>query len=97
MKSKALYKRLSKLIGKDFKYLSNSWRLIDILSDSDQIVLQKISTDQKELQFNQYGQVNRRSSETITLPISNIKDENIFSEELILLMEGRIIKSIDNF
>tara|TARA_Y100001935_G_C17214100_1_gene461668 strand:+ start:643 stop:939 length:297 start_codon:yes stop_codon:yes gene_type:complete len=90
MKYLSLYKKLSKLIGKDFEYLSNTWRLIDILPDSDQIVLQKIDATFKELQFNQYGQVNRRGTETISLPISSAEDKNIFSDEILLLMEGRL-------
>jgi hypothetical protein len=85
----SLHQKLRKLVGQDFHYLSCDWRLIDILTDEDQVVLERLGTSAHALQPNQYGQASRRCPETLTLPISDRETPDNFSDELLLLMQGK--------
>jgi len=89
MPTSALHQKLRKLVGQEFTYLSCRWRLIDVLGDEDQVVLQRLETNKHPLQSNQFGQANRRCPETLTLPISNSETPDNFSVELMLLLEGK--------
>lgn len=89
MPSSPLHQKLRKLVGQEFTYLSCQWRLIDVLPDEDQVVLQRLDSDGHSLQSDQYGQASRRSPETLTLPISDHDNPDNYSEELLLLVQGR--------
>ena len=81
-----LHLKLRKLVGQHFSYLSDRWVLVDILETEDTVVLQRLADATPRLQTDQYGQAQRRSAETLCLPIS--ADEG-YSEELLLLLNGR--------
>lgn len=86
-----LYQNLRKLIGQRFRYLSDEWVLIEVLVDEDRVVLQRADAGvTPPLQADQYGHARRRVPETLTLPISDDKDSGTYSEELMLLFQGRI-------
>jgi len=89
MPPSALHKKLRRLVGQEFTYLSCKWRLIDILGEEDQVVLQRLETTHRSLQSDQYGQASRRCPETLTMPISGDNDPDDFSEELLLLLQGK--------
>jgi len=85
-----LHQKLEQLRGTRFRYLSDDWVLIDILYDDDQVVLQRHkSEDANPLQSSQYGEVERRIPETVSLPISD-EDNLGFSDALMLLLQGRV-------
>ncbi len=89
--SRPLHSRLRGLIGQHYRYLSDEWVLIDILSEEDRLVLQKADPHAlPSLQNDQYGQARRMTSETLTLPISSPDDPDSYSEELMLLFQGRL-------
>ena len=89
MPSSPLHQKLRKLVGQEFTYLSCQWRLIEVLPNEDQVVLQRLGSDGHPLQSDQYGQASRRSPETLTLPISDQEDPDTYSEELLLLIQGK--------
>lgn len=94
MPSSTLHQKLRKLVGQTFEYLSCQWRLIDILAEDDQVVLQRLQpASSGSLQANQYGQAGRRCPETLSLPISNSDDSEAFSDEMLLLLAGRVSHS----
>lgn len=89
MHSDSLHRRLRPLIGKHFDYLDEVWILIDILGDIDAVVLQRCSECRpRSVQRNAFGVPNRRAGGTLTLPIS-AENEEEFSQDLLLLLEGR--------
>lgn len=81
-----LHLKLRKLVGQRFRYLSDRWVLVDVLEAEDSVVLQRLADAAPLLQTDQFGQVLRRSAETLSLPIS---DGEGYSEELLLLLNGR--------
>lgn len=89
MPGSILHQKLQKLLGQTFTYLSCDWRLIEVLGDSDQVVLQRTDSAVRNLQVNQYGQANRRCPETLTLAISDKELPDNFSDELLILLQGR--------
>ena len=90
MPSSPLHSKLRRLVGQRFSYLSAQWLLIDVLAEEDQVVLQRDPRGRRHgLQSNQYGQAQRRVSETLCLPISAPDDSDGYSEELMLLLQGR--------
>jgi len=85
------YQNLRKLLGQHFRYLSDEWILIDILMDEDRVVLQRVGAGSSpQLQADQYGHARRHVPETLTLPILDDQDSETYSEELMLLFQGRI-------
>lgn len=86
-----LHQNLRKLIGQHYHYLSDEWVLIEILADEDCIVLQRADLNAApQLQADQYGHARRHVPETLTLRISNEQDPETYSDELMLLFQGRI-------
>lgn len=86
MPASPLHLKLRKLIGQRFHYLSGHWLLVDILQDQDCVVLQRIGSSGHVMQPDQFGQAQRHTQETLCLPISA---GEAFSDELLLLLEGR--------
>jgi len=92
MPSSPLHQRLRQLVGMRFDYLSCTWRLIEVLAQEDKVVLQRLDgSAANNLQANQYGQAMRRCPETLTLPISSNHEPGSFSDELLLLLQGKKI------
>ena len=90
MTSSPLHQRLRQLVGMHFDYLSCTWRLIEVLAQEDKVVLQRLdAVATSKLQANQYGQAMRRCPETLTLPISSDREAGSFSDELLLLLQGK--------
>jgi hypothetical protein len=90
MPSSPLHQRLRQLVGMQFDYLSCTWRLIEVLAEEDKVVLQRLDgTSPSALQANQYGQAMRRYPETLTLPVSSDTEAGGFSDELLLLLQGK--------
>ena len=88
--SSHLHRNLRQLIGQHFRYLSDDWVLIEVLGDEDKVVLQRVGQRANDpLQADQYGQARRRVPETLALPISAPDDADTYSEELMLLFDGR--------
>lgn len=87
----ALHQNLRKLIGQHYRYLSDEWVLIEVLSGEDRLVLERAGRGAiLQLQADQYGQAKRHVAETLTLAISNPGDPDSYSEEMLLLLRGRI-------
>ncbi len=87
----ALHQNLRKLIGQHYRYLSDEWILIEVLSGEDRVVLERAGSGAiPQLQADQYGQAKRHVAETLTLAISNPDDTDTYSEEMLLLLRGRI-------
>jgi len=87
----ALHQNLRKLIGHHYRYLSDEWILIEVLSGEDRVVLQRAGGGAvPQLQTDQYGQARRHVAETLTLAISKAGDPDSYSEEMLLLLRGRI-------
>ena len=85
-----LHQNLRKLVGQHFRHLSDEWVLIEILADEDSIVLQRAGMDAApRLQADQYGHARRHVPETLTLRISAEGDPDTYSDELMLLFQGR--------
>lgn len=91
MPASVLHQKLRKLVGENFSYLSCRWRLIDVLTREDQVVLQRLQQGPgSNLQADQYGQSMRRCPETLTLPISARDNPESYSDELILVLQGKL-------
>lgn len=89
MTSPQLHRKLRQLIGQQFLYLGEIWILIEILPDMDSVVLRRCGDCGREtVQQNQYGMPNRRSGDTLTLPVSGPDGEG-YSQDILLLLEGR--------
>lgn len=88
MTSDTLHHKLQKLIGDRFDYVGEVWILIEVLQDVDTVVLRRCDNCRPAtLQANAYGMPNRRTIETLTLPISN--PDGGYSDDLLVLLEGR--------
>lgn len=85
----SLHTRLRQLIGQSFEFRSMQWRLIDVIIDDDQVVLQRLNGPAELIQDNQFGQAHRRVSETLCLPISAADHQDQYSDELLALLQGR--------
>mgnify|MGYP007044784651 FL=1 len=84
-----LHRKLQKLIGTRFDYLGEVWILIEVLADLDQLVLRRCDgCAPGRLQQNVYGMPNRRVEDTLTLAISD-PDGDAYSEDILVLLEGR--------
>lgn len=89
MGTDSLHRRLRQFIGQKFDYLGEVWILIEVLSDSDSVVLRRCTDcEPRTVQQNAYGIPTRRSPDTLTLPIS-AKDAEDFSQDILVLLEGR--------
>jgi hypothetical protein len=89
MAGQTLHHRLHALIGERFLYLDEIWILIEILSDTDAVVLQRcLDCQPGRVQQNAYGIPNRRAQDTLTLPISDSSGD-AYSDDLLLILEGR--------
>lgn len=88
MTADRLHRKLQKLIGDRFDYVGEVWILIEVLQDVDTVVLRRCDNCKPAtLQANAYGMPNRRTIETLTLPISDRNGG--YSEDLLVLLEGR--------
>lgn len=86
-----LHTNLRKLVGQRFRYLSDEWTLIEVLGDEDRVVLQRAGAGATpRLQADQFGRAWRHVPETLTLDISSSEDPDTYSEEMLLLLDGRI-------
>ena len=91
MPASPLHQKLRQLVGREFDYLACRWRLIEVLATDDKVVLQRLAPGSPgTLQPNQYGQAMRRCPETLTLPVSRPEEPGDFSEELLLLLQGKV-------
>ncbi len=89
MTADTLHRKLQKLIGTRFDYLGEVWILIEVLADLDQLVLRRChGCAPGRLQQNAYGMPNRRVEDTLTLAISD-EDGDTYSEDILVLLEGR--------
>lgn len=87
----SLHQNLRRLIGQHYRYLSDEWILIDVLAEEDRVVLQRADPDATpRLQTDQFGRAWRHVPETLTLAISSPEDPETYSEEMLLLLGGRI-------
>ena len=86
----ASHKKLRRLIGERFRYLSCEWMLVDVLGEEDRVVIEAVGAcpDQR-IQDDQFGQPSRRSVRTMTLAISDADGEG-YSEDLLILLENRV-------
>ena len=86
-----LHQNLRKLVGQHFLYLGEEWALIEVLADEDRVVLQRAGPGATpQMQADQYGHARRHVPETLTLRISGEEDPGTYSEELMLLFQGRL-------
>jgi len=85
----SLHKRLRQLVGSRFHYAGERWTLIEVLADSDALVLQHDSAHHRPVQPSLYGAPVRRSPETLTLPISG--PDGAYSAEVADLLRGRVV------
>ena len=91
MTADTLHRRLQQLIGDRFDYLGEVWILIEVLGDVDTVVLRRCEHCRpNSLQQNAYGMPNRRVEDTLSLRISDVSGE-IYSEDILVLLEGRQI------
>ena len=92
MTADTLHRKLQRLIGDRFDYLGEVWILIEVLQDVDTVVLRRCDNcGPATLQANAYGMPNRRTEETLTLPISD--SAGGYSEDILVLLEGRQTRS----
>lgn len=90
-----LHHRLLQLLGGRFQYLGHLWILIEVLADSDSVVLRRCSPrPDRTVQRNAYGVPNRRVEDTLTLRISD--NEGGYSQDLLVLLEGHQADSGSN-
>ena len=87
MPTDSLHRRLRALIGSRFFYAGIHWILIDVLADTDSIVLRNNSGDLPLVQADLYGSPVRLSTDTLTLPISG--SDGQYSEQMKDLLSGR--------
>ncbi|MCG6966721.1 MAG: hypothetical protein LJE59_09435 [Chromatiaceae bacterium] len=84
-----LHRKLRQLIGDRFDYLGEVWILIEVLADSDSIVLRRCEhCKASSVQRNAYGVPNRRVEDTLTLRISD-NSGAAYAADLLVLLEGR--------
>jgi hypothetical protein len=88
MPEDTLHRRLRGLIGRRFHYAGATWLLVEVLADTDTVVLRSESRQPGPVQTDQYGAPLRRSPETISLPITD--EDGGYSAELEALLSGRI-------
>ena len=89
MSADTLHRKLRQLIGDRFDYLGEIWVLIEVLADSDSIVLRRCADcPPRGVQLNAYGVPNRRAEDTLTLRISD-RSGDAYSEDILVLLEGR--------
>ncbi len=82
-----LHQRLQQLLGGRFHYLGERWVLIEVLADTDSVVLRRCTQHPDwTVQRNAYGVPNRRVEDTLTLRISD--DDGGYSQDLLVLLEG---------
>ena len=85
----SLHRKLRPLIGHQFDYLGEVWTLIEILADTDSVVLRRCDDCQSNaVQRNAFGMPTRRSPGTLTLPVSTA-DGDDYSQDILLLLEGK--------
>ncbi|MEJ2214356.1 MAG: hypothetical protein P8Y20_09930 [Gammaproteobacteria bacterium] len=84
-----MHERLLKLIGKKFHYLGNRWVLIEVMPENDSVVLQ-LDEPHTQIQSNRFGSPSRFSTETLTVSISAPDSDEVFSEEISILLSGII-------
>lgn len=88
MTADTLHRKLQKLIGDRFDYLGEVWILIEVLKDTDTVVLRRCGNcPPATLQPNAYGMPNRRVEETLAIPISD--PAGGYSDDILVLLEGR--------
>lgn len=81
--------KLRRLIGERFRYVDQVWVMVEVLPDSDRVVLQPCTDcGQAPVQGTAFGLPGRRVSQTLSLRISDPSGEG-YSDDLLLLLEGR--------
>ena len=89
MNAATVHRRFRQLIGDRFDYLGEVWVLIEVLADSDCVVLRRcVDCAPGSVQQNAYGIPNRRVEDTLTLQISDSSGEG-YSQDILVLLEGR--------
>jgi hypothetical protein len=89
MSAATLHRRFRQLIGERFDYVGETWVLIEVLADSDCVVLRRCADcPPGGVQKNAYGIPNRRAEDMLTLPISDSSGQN-YSQDIMILLEGR--------
>jgi len=89
MNAATVHRRFRQLIGDRFDYLGEVWVLIEVLADSDCVVLRRcVDCAPGSVQQNAYGIPNRRVEDTLTLQISDSSGEG-YSQDVLVLLEGR--------
>ncbi|MES9900162.1 MAG: hypothetical protein ABW148_14240 [Sedimenticola sp.] len=79
--------RIRPLIGNRFRYLGQTWVLIEVLADEENLVLADTSQD-GPIQTDQYGQALRRGPENLLVPLFG-DDPESFSEELLEVLANK--------
>ncbi len=88
MNPQSIAQRMRKLIGTRFNYLQQTWVLIDVLEQEENLILS--SLDQfAPIQADQYGQATRRVPETLSVRMSEPGGEG-YSEDMLELLSGKI-------
>lgn len=81
--------KLRRLVGERFRYVDQVWVMVEVLHDSDRVVLQPCTDGaQVPVQGTAFGLPGRRVSQTLSLRISDPSGEG-YSDDLLLLLEGR--------
>ena len=89
MTGEGLHRRLHPLIGDRFAYLGDIWVLIEVLSDTDSVVLRRCEdAGRGNVQQNMYGMPTRRAQDIMTLQISDAAGGG-YSDDIMVLLEGR--------
>jgi hypothetical protein len=89
MSAATLHRRFRQLIGDRFYYLGEVWVLIEVLADTDCVVLRRCADcPPGSVQQNAYGIPNRRVEDTLALQISDSSGES-YSQDILILLEGR--------
>ena len=92
MTGDGLHRKLHRLIGDRFAYLGDIWVLIEVLSDTDSVVLRRCEDSGRgNVQQNMYGMPNRRAQGTMTLQISDATGDG-YSDDIMVLLEGRQVR-----
>ncbi len=67
---------IERLIGRSLHYRGIPCRVIDVLPEGPAVVLEGTRPD-RAIQANQYGEATRRAPETFSVPLLNIRGDDI--------------------
>jgi hypothetical protein len=81
--------KLRRLVGERFRYVDRLWVMVEVLQDTDRVVLQPCTDcGVAPVQGTAFGLAGRRVSQTLSLRISDASGQG-YSDDLLLLLEGR--------